>query len=163
LILAACGGHDDPAPAPAPAPVAVPPVPAPVETRLPPPPPPRVTVHWTNVVRTDGCFFFSGPEGRDDQLVGDVRVETVEREGEHIQLRIGTAVFDGTYAHGDLSVSRTSQHDFEGPWTASEWVRGHATDGRMDAHYAYEECEVNSHRCPGPCRITGDLTFSRAL
>ena len=115
------------------------------------------------MVRTDGCFFFSGPEGRDDQLVGDVKVETVEREGERIRVRIGTASFDGTYARGELVLSRTSQHDFNGPWSATETIRGRQTGNRLDARYAYTECERAAKECPGRCTISGDLVFSRGL
>jgi hypothetical protein len=157
-LLACSSGEDVPAPAPVPAPA----VPAPLPPREPAVRPP-VTVHWANVVRTDGCFFFSGPEGRDDQLVGDVKVETVEREGERIRVRIGTASFDGTYARGELVLSRTSQHDFNGPWSATETIRGRQTGNRLDARYAYTECERATKACPGRCTISGDLVFSRGL
>jgi hypothetical protein len=159
VALLACSSGED---VPAPAPVTAPAVPAPLPPREPAVRPP-VTVHWANVVRTDDCFFFSGPEGRDDQLVGDVKVETVEREGERIQVRIGTASFDGTYARGELVLSRTSQHDFNGPWSATETIRGRQTGNRLEARYAYTECELATKACPGRCTISGDLVFSRGL
>ncbi len=45
-----------------------PPVPAPA-------PAPRratLTAAWSDVTTVDGCFYFSGPRGRDDQLTGPV-------------------------------------------------------------------------------------------
>lgn len=119
-------------------------------------------VRWSNVVRTSGCFFFSGPAGRDDQLVGDVVIETVERDGEQIRMRIGTATFAGTYANGTLQLKRTSKYDYGGPWTTTETIIGQAKDDQpLVARYTYHECEVASKKCPGQCTITGDLAFSK--
>ncbi len=158
LLLVACSSSEDRTEAPAA------PVRAPVVAEAPAPAVrPPVTVHWSSVVRTDNCWFFSGPEGRDDQLVGDVRVETVEREGERIRVRIGTAIFEGTYGHGELILGRSSEHDFSGAWSATEVIRGQLNGSRLEAKYRYEECELATKHCPGRCTITGDLAFSRAL
>ncbi|CAN5837935.1 hypothetical protein BH11MYX3_BH11MYX3_47280 [soil metagenome] len=157
LVLLGCSNNEDHTEVPAPAPA--PEIAAPPSPRVRPP----VTVHWSNVVRTDNCWFFSGPEGRDDQLVGDVRVETVEREGERIRVRIGTATFEGTYARGQLALGRSSDHDYNGAWSTTEVIRGQLTGRRLEARYRYEECEIATRTCPGRCTITGDLVFSRAL
>lgn len=95
--------------------------------------------------------------------MGDVKVETVEREGERLRLRIGTAVFEGTYARGVLELSRTHSYDYNGPWRTTERIRGAMQDNSLSAHYAYEECELSATQCPGRCTVQGELVFSRAL
>jgi hypothetical protein len=155
----ACGNTSEP-------PGSAAPPPAPPEKPVPPTSavaPAHVTVRWQNVTRTDGCFFFSGPEGRDDQLVGDVRVETVEREGERLSLRIGTAVFEGTYARGVLELARTHSYEFEGAWQTTERIRGAMRGTLLSAQYTYEECKVSDKICPGRCTVQGELVFSRGL
>src|ERR1043165_3954948 len=101
----------------------------------PPPPPPtpapmpvgpvqvtaRQNVHWSHVESTDGCFFFSGPDGSDDRLIGDA---TIEREGSHVKLRIGGALFEGTYREGELDLMRISPHNYDGPWLTFERMHG---------------------------------------
>ncbi len=158
--VTACGDSREP---PAPPPSRPPEPVAPRAEVAPESTPPRVTVRWQNVTRTDGCFFFSGPEGRDDQLVGDVKVETVEREGDQLRLRIGTAVFEGTYARGVLELSRAATYDYNGPWRTTERIRGAMQGDRLSAHYAYEECDLTTKACPGNCTVSGELVFSRGL
>src|SRR5262249_45307994 len=68
----------------------------------PPAPPPEQPAHgkgtlkakWSRVVTTDTCWFFSGPDGRDTRLVGDV---DIERDGERVRLMFGGATFEGTF------------------------------------------------------------------
>lgn len=149
-IVASCA---DPVSAPPPPP---PPAPAP-----PPKPvgPARVTarqiVQWSHVETTSGCFFFSGPDGSDDRLVGDA---TIERNGQHIKLRIAGALFEGTYREGQLDLMRISSHTYDGPWLALERMHGVYAHGTMTAQYRYNECEL-AGECPGRCTITGDITF----
>ena len=165
-LLVACSSKSEDKPTPI-AKRDVAPLPEPEKPRVDPPRPPAPsqarTVRWSNVTRTEGCFFFSGPDGRDDQLVGDVVVETVEREGASIKLRIGTATFDGTYESGELSLARKSKYDYNGPWQTTETIRGRLVDGVLAANYAYEECELAVNQCPGHCTVTGTLTFARGL
>jgi hypothetical protein len=131
------------APAPAPAPK------GPVRVTA------RRVVHWSHVQSSDGCFFFSGPSGKDDQLVGEA---TIERNGGHVGLRIGAALFEGTYREGRLDLMRISPHTYDGPWLALERIHGFYDHGTMTAHYRYNECEL-ARECPGPCTIAGDITF----
>lgn len=121
------------------------------------------TVRWSHVTRTEDCFFFSGPDGRDDQVRGDVVVDMVEREGERLVLRIGTATFEGTYVGGELSLVRKSRYDYNGPWQTTETIRGRLVDGQIVAAYAYEECELAAKACPGRCTVRGTLTFATGL
>ncbi len=160
LLLAACSSKSDPPPAPAP--IAARDAAA-REVRAVDAGPVRLTVHWSDVRRTTGCFFFSGPEGRDDQLVGDVVVETVEREGVKIVIKIGTATFAGTYDRGELSLTRSGSYDYNGPWRTTEKIVGTKSGDTLSAHYTYEECELRGSDCPGHCTIRGTLTFSREL
>ena len=106
---------------------------------------------------TVGCFYFSGPEGWDDRLTGDV---TVERSGDNVRLLIGDEIFAGTFRDGELSVERHSIHDFDGPWTVTETIRGQYREGLMRAKYRYEECPVGDS-CPGRCTIDANLVFLR--
>ncbi len=123
---------------------------------------PQSKIEWTKVDATRDCFFFSGPDGRDDKLVGEVHVEAIDRgaEGARVSLRIGTALFNGSYIDGQLSVSRSSQHDFGGPWAVTEHVNGTLRDGRIHASYSYQECDRRTHACPGRCKINRTLEFT---
>jgi len=148
LVAVACDAPPKPAPAPA-----------------PPPPPPTsvanvttsVELQWSNVVQTDGCFFFSGPDGRDDRLQGTA---TLERNGTSIRLRVGTAEFDGTYRGSELTLLRVSPHQFDGDWLALETINGTYTEKVMRATYRYHECQA-AVQCPGRCEIRADLVLAR--
>jgi len=96
---------------------------------------------WSHVDSTDGCFFFSGPAGTDDRLVGSARIE---RDGNHIKISIENAVFEGTYREGQLDLMRISSHAFDGPWLALERMHGRYVGGKMIARYRYNECELAS-------------------
>src|SRR5262245_1520197 len=95
----------------------------------PPPPPPSpaargatsVQLQWSNVVTTDGCFFFSGPDGRDDLLQGRA---ALERDGSKISLSVGSARFEGVYRGHKLDLVRVSPHEFDGNWLALETIDG---------------------------------------
>lgn len=118
-------------------------------------------IEWTHIVSTPGCFFFSGPDGRDEQMVGEVKVATAELEGTTFRVRVGTAVFEGTYSAGALDLVRDSEHDFDGPWKTHETLRGRQVDGELRATYRYEECKVGSTECPEHCTISANATFRR--
>ncbi len=118
-------------------------------------------IHWSNVEAVDNCFFFSGPDGRDDRLVGEVRVETVELEGSALRIRIGETVFEGTYVSGTIDLVRDSTHEFDGTWKTHETLRGRQIEGELRATYRYEECELATGECPGRCTITADVTILR--
>ncbi len=106
---------------------------------------------------TSGCFYFSGPEGRDERLTGDV---TVERSGDNVRLYIGDEIFTGTFRDGELAVERHGIHDFDGPWTVTETIHGRYREGLMRAKYHYEEFPVGDP-CPGRCMINANLVFLR--
>ena len=147
VVLLACDAPPAPAPSPAPAP----PTPTPVATTS------SVELRWSNVIETEGCFFFSGPDGRDDRLQGTA---TLERSGPNIKLRVGSAEFDGTYQRGELALARSSTHEFDGTWLAIETIQGKYTEQEMRATYRYHECQ--SHvACPGRCEIRADLVLAR--
>lgn len=162
-VTACSSKHTEPEPAPQPAPAArgsaehVPPT-GTVPRAVPPRP---HQIHWSNVQTPDDCFFFSGPEGRDDQLVGEVRVETVELEGSALRLRIGTTLFEGTFVNGAIDVARDHRYQFDGAWKTRETLRGRLVDDELRATYRYEECELATGDCPGRCTITGDVTIRR--
>jgi hypothetical protein len=151
-----------PAPAPAPAQPASGGMGTPEPTPAPAEPAGRapyatLTPRWSEIRTFDGCFYFSGPQGRDDQLTGPTRVE---RDGQHVILHIGNAVFTGTYVAGELDVKRRSVHDFGGPWNVDETIHGRYLDGVMVGKYHYNECE-QSTPCAGGCQIDAKITFMR--
>jgi len=164
-VVAACSSkRAEPEPAPAPA-VRKEPAPPkePVAGTVPRSPPPATPyqIHWSNVDIVDNCFYFSGPDGRDDKLVGEVRVETVELEGSALRIRIGATVFEGTYVAGALDLVRDSQHEFGGAWKVHETLRGRQVEGEMRATYSYEECELDTGMCPGRCTMSADVSIRR--
>jgi hypothetical protein len=112
-------------------------------------------LHWDHVATTADCFYFSGPEGRDDALVGTA---VVERDDTRVKVTINTATFEGSYREGTLDLMRISSHEFDGPWLAFETLHGSVRGGVMTAHYRYTECEV-ARECPGRCALTGEVTF----
>jgi hypothetical protein len=112
---------------------------------------------WTSVQRDPSCFYFSGPDGRDDQLTGTVRVD---RSGDTLTLHIGNTSFTGTYKDGEMFVERHSDHDYLGQWTVTETIHGRYLERQMRAKYHYAEC-AHDEPCPGHCTIDADLTFVR--
>jgi len=114
-------------------------------------------VTWAAVSSTNGCFFFSGPDGRDDKLIGDARFS---RDGDQLTLTIDKVVFRGRITNLDFVVTRRSRHDYDGPWNVDEKITGKLLEGRIDARYRYHECEVGT-KCPGPCTIDGTIVFRR--
>lgn len=156
LALTGCGDSRDPerAPRTEPAPlVERPPAIAPTA----PAPYAKLTPRWSSLRTRPSCFYFSGPNGRDTQLTGPV---TVERDGERVALHIGDATFTGTYRRGELDVSRSTQHTFNGRWTVRETIRGRYRELLMQARYHYEECQ-DGDACPGRCTLDADLVFAR--
>lgn len=152
VVLAACGSD-----APPPPPVAVAPD-APVLAEAQEPPPRDHQLAWTQIVESNpGCFYFSGPTGRDNRLVGRARLE---RLATGIRLDVGGAVFDGTLVNGEVRLRRRSQHEFNGPWESEETIVGRYSDGVLVAHYVYDECEVG-RRCQHSCVLTGTLRVAR--
>src|SRR5262245_6790313 len=145
LVLVACS--DPPAP-PRPAP---PPPEVPTTTRIST----SVELRWSKIVSTEGCFFFSGPEGRDDVLQGTA---TVERDDTSIRLTIGGARFDGAYRGRSLDLLRVSPHDFDGPWVTVETISGTYAEREMRARYRYHECHTGDV-CPGRCEIDAELVL----
>lgn len=123
----------------------------------PPPPLAKLRLEWSSIGTQPDCFYFSGPDGRDDHLVGDV---TVDRNGSDVRLRIGDEIFTGTFRDNELAVERHSAHDFDGPWNVTETIRGRYREGLMRARYHYEECEIGQ-TCPGRCTIDAKLAFLR--
>ena len=109
------------------------------------------------MVTQPNCFYFSGPDGRDDQLTGPVHVE---RNGDDVTLSIGTAIFTGTYQAGELYAERHSNHDFYGAWTVTETIHGRYLEGIMRARYHYAECS-RTEPCPGHCTLDANLAFRR--
>lgn len=116
----------------------------------------RQTVAWSQVESTAGCFFFSGPDGTDNRLDGTA---TIDRDGTHVTMRIGSALFEGTYREGTLDLMRISSHSFDGPWLALERMHGVYARGTMTARYRYNECEL-AGECPGRCTLTGTITLT---
>jgi len=144
---ASSNAPDVPAPAPA----------SPEATPTPEAPYATLTAQWSRLRTQPNCFYFSGPEGRDNRLVGPV---TVERAGTAVTLHIGGATFTGTYERGELALTRRSRHDHGGAWTVVETIRGRYLEHIMRARYHYEECPVGGP-CPSRCTLHADLTFVR--
>jgi hypothetical protein len=116
-------------------------------------------VHWSQLgPAARGCFFFSGPSGRDDQLTGPANVE---RNGDAVSITIGAAVFIGTFHDNELRAARKSRHDFGGTWTVTETLHGFYRDGLMTAAYHYSECTAGLP-CPDRCTLDGTITFPRS-
>jgi len=112
---------------------------------------------WTGVrVTQESCWYFSGPNGRDTKLSGDV---VFSRDGEHVTMTWGNATFSGTYRDNVLDLERTTKHQFEGTWTTKERFHGDYVGGKVTAHYHYEECAAGE-ACPNECRIEGELGLS---
>ena len=158
VVLAACSSD---AATPPPATRTAPKVESEVELEepAPPRPPPRDhDLQWTQIVETNpGCFYFSGPTGRDNRLVGRARLE---RMATGVRLEVGGAQFDGTLANGEVRLRRESRHQFSGAWQAEETIVGRYTDGVLIAHYVYDECQLG-RRCRHDCILTGTLRVSR--
>jgi hypothetical protein len=155
VVVGILGGCADPSTAPAPEPPA-----APVVVPAPAPAPARVTatqsIRWSQIEGSDNCFFFSGPDGTDDKLLGTA---TIVRDGTHVTMQIGNALFEGTYREGQLDLMRISTHTFGGPWLALERMHGTYARGTMVARYRYNECEL-ADECPGRCTLTGIIAFT---
>jgi len=103
LCLVACGSSDpDPVRTIENQPPAVVEQASPRATRpVSPAGPAKLGLAWSDVVTSSGCFYFSGPQGRDDRLTGDV---TVERKGDDVRLYIGDETFTGTFRDRELAV-----------------------------------------------------------
>jgi hypothetical protein len=116
---------------------------------------PRGPLHarWSHVSETNGCWFFSGPDGRDSRLAGEVGVEIT---GDVARVWFANAVFEGSLRDGQLDVGRVSTHDFESTWTVTERIHGSFQDGELAATYDYSECEAGT-QCPNRCTIIGEL------
>jgi len=159
LALAVCvAGCQADAPAPSPAPAPAPEVPAPA-----PPPVPAVVKNrvdmrtaWTEVAVSDGCWYFSGPNGRDTRLAGPI---TLARDGEKVTATIGGATFKGTYRDSELDLARDATHRFDDLWTTHDRIHGAFKSGKITGHYHYEECEQGT-RCPNHCTIEATLELS---
>ncbi|HET9626864.1 MAG TPA: hypothetical protein VFP84_36140 [Kofleriaceae bacterium] len=118
-----------------------------------------MTPVWRHVTSSDNCFFFSGPDGRDDPLTSPA---VVERDGEAVAITIGRATFTGTFRAGELFARRTSHHESLGAWTVTETLHGHYRDGLMTADYHYAECGPGPQGpCPARCTIDGKLALQR--
>lgn len=119
-------------------------------------------VQWSDVKATEGCFFFSGPAGRDDRLVGSARIT---RDPSGVIVTIAKAEFRGVVRDQRLVATRTSKHDFGGAWIVTETLRGRYSDGAFVGSYSYEECEVGKQKgveaetCPDRCRIAATLAL----
>jgi hypothetical protein len=115
-------------------------------------------ISWHNIVTEDeGCFYFSGPDGRDNKLVGEA---SIVRDGDMLAIHIGKAVFRGTVNDSGFAVTRQSRHDYNGPWDVTERITGTSLQNPVRARYRYNECEVGT-RCPGKCTIDAGMVFTR--
>ena len=116
------------------------------------------SIEWRHVIAPEECFFFSGPEGRDDRLTGTARFE---REGTTLILHIGAAEFRGRVTEGTFELARHSAHQFGGPWTVDETITSNQTiEAPIEARYHYTECEQDGE-CPGHCTIDATIIFRR--
>jgi hypothetical protein len=132
-----------------------------------------VQVEWSSIVRTSGCWFFSGPPGvgRDDRLGTSAHWR---RNGETATLAFGDLTFSGS----PMRLERVSSHDAGGAWTVQEVIEGewraatiarHETtpcppsDATFVGTYVYHECEERTRpSCPGRCTITANVTLRAA-
>jgi hypothetical protein len=132
----------------------------------------ELAVTWTNVSRTGGCFFFSGPVGlgRDTQLGDHARWE---QSGTSAALVFGTARFVGDPSRKPIVLARGARHDFNGPWRITETIVGGWTKPaplaqtimqgdcpEFEGTYGYQECnEGNPAECPGRCVISAKISL----
>lgn len=123
----------------------------PVKTRLP-----AREVTWSAVKATLGCFFFSGPEGRDDQLIGKA---TITRDGDAVAIEFGALVFRGVVRNGQVTAVRHSIHSFGTSWSVNEVIRGRFVEQGLLARYHYDECQRGAGDCPGHCTIDASITI----
>jgi len=159
LALVACAACSQADPPPPPAPTVAPP-----EIVAPAPPPVPAVVKnrvdmrtaWTEVAASDGCWYFSGPNGRDTRLSGPI---TLARDGDKVTATIGGATFVGTYRDSELDLARDATHRFDDLWTTHERIHGSFRSGKITGHYHYEECEQGT-RCPNHCTIEATLELS---
>ncbi len=117
-------------------------------------------IRWVDVRDTPPCFYFSGPDGRDDKLIGDVTVDRAELGDGNIALTINGVTFRGVFRDRELTVKRTSEHTFGGAWTATEEIHGTFVDSTLIGTYSYRECE-HDNQCPGHCTIDADIRLER--
>jgi len=158
VLVAGCHGSSD-KPADQPAPSPAPPADATPEPGVSPAR--GLAIRWLDVRATGSCFYFSGPDGRDDKLVGAVTViDRAELGDGTITIAINGVPFEGTYRNKQLAVKRVSEHVFGGPWTATEEIRGTFTDRDLVGTYSYRECE-HGQPCPGRCTLDADIRFER--
>lgn len=154
-MVVACGQGDAPEPPPA--------LPPPPVVAAPPPPAPAVVRNkvdlrtaWTDVAASAGCWYFSGPNGRETRLAGPI---TLVRDGDKVTATIGGATFTGTYRDSELDLARDATHRFDDLWTTHERIHGAFESGKITGHYHYEECEQGT-RCPNHCTIEATLELS---
>lgn len=112
---------------------------------------------WTAVHAVDGCWYFSGPQGRDTPLAGDAQVVIADT---YMRITWGKATFEGTLSGEVFTVTRRATHTFGGAWTVEEAITGRLRQHELVATYAYQECE-HGKACPGNCAITANLTLGR--
>ena len=112
---------------------------------------------WSKIVTVDDCWYFSGPDGRDTKLAGEVEIT---RDGEALTLAFGRAKFTGTIKNGELVLGRKTSGDFGDTWSIVETIRGKYLEGAVRAHYTYAECEAGTH-CPNKCTLTAELVLAR--
>lgn len=121
----------------------------------PKPAPKRLKVAWSKVKATPGCFFFSGPDGRDIQLTG---MAMLSQSGTEVTLTFAKATFRGSLTDGGFEVTRRGAHDFDGPWTVEENIRGGFAGTGVVARYRYTECQQGT-KCPNTCTIEAELAL----
>jgi hypothetical protein len=109
---------------------------------------------WSAVSSPSGCFFFSGPAGRDTPLTGPAQLTF---DGEYAKLVWGGATFEGSVHAGAFSLARHAQHTYGGEWTVTETLVGTMRDHTAVAKYHYQEC--STAECPGRCTIDADLAL----
>jgi len=162
VLLVSCGDLGDPARKAEPPPVVAitPDAAPPVMTTDAPVGPSSLKIRWLSVNETSTCFYFSGPRGRDDVLVGKVTFDRPELGDGAIAIKINNATFRGSYRDHKIVVRRSSQHDFGGPWNIDEVIQGEIVDGAFTGTYAYRECEQDG-ACPGTCQIDARIRFER--
>lgn len=153
VLFAACGGSTPPPTSAAPVHV----VPAQEEqtagARTRP-----VSVEWSGVNATPGCFFFAGPgdHGRDEPLGSSAELT---EEPDHVALSFGDAHFLGR-AGTPLELQRITQHDYEGKWEITQSMTLTSTSSGWQGTYQYQECQVDIQApCPGNCSIQANLTI----
>lgn len=176
LALTACSSKRDDKPAPAPA-VVTPPADAAIssstrpeaytESNVLPERRPRqaeapdafaCNTSWIDVKAKDGCWFFSGPSGRDTKLAGRARLTV---DGDYVKLYWNGATFEGSVqAAGELSLARRATHHFGGAWTVDETIVGTLVGTSLSGQYHYEECSRT--KCPSECTIDAHVQIDKA-